>query len=252
MGGLKVLVVDDNRHMVKTICDILKVKGYEALPAYCGEEAVAKAREDGPDCVLMDLRMPGIDGVKTLEMIREANPTLPVLLISAFATEEQVEEAQRHGVSAVLSKPLDIQVVFCFLSHLGKGERHIMESKGGNMPGKNQSESGETLRNRIRKEIIPILYQVARTDENRFQNPHVVSCWRKKGCEMTGCPAYGNMESRCWYLAGTFCGGKIQGTFVDKCGGCTQCDVFKESCPTLVEEVGEAVNNLTQLSHLLN
>lgn len=120
MGELKVLVVDDNRHMVKTLCDILEVKGYEALPAYSGEEAVAKAMEDGPDCVLMDLRMPGIDGVKTLEMIREVDPTLPVLLISAFATEEQVEEAQRHGVSAVLSKPLDIQVVFCFLSHLGQ------------------------------------------------------------------------------------------------------------------------------------
>ncbi|MCM2359881.1 MAG: diguanylate cyclase [Geobacteraceae bacterium] len=241
---VKILVVDDNRGMVKTICDILKAKGFESILAYSGEEAVEKVKADRPGCVLMDLRMPGIDGVKTLEQIRKVAPALPVLLITAYATEEQVEEAKRHGVSAVLTKPLDIQEFFCLLSQLGKGERHMVPAKGGSMSGKVQADSGETIRDRIRKEIIPVLYQVARINETKFHNPHLVCCWERKGCEMKDCPAYGNTEVRCWYRAGTYCGGKIQGTFVDKCGGCRQCDVFQESCPTVVEEVGEAANNL--------
>ena len=240
---VKVLVVDDNRVMVKTICDILKFNGYESIIAYSGEEAVEKVQAENPGCVLMDLKMPGIDGVKALELIREVDPVLPVLLFSAFATEEQVEEAERFGASAVLPKPLDMQLFFCFLSHIGKGESH-MKSAGENMSGKKQADSDDTIRDRIRNEIIPILYNFARNDEMKFQNPHIVNCWEIKGCEMKDCPAYDKTGIPCWYLAGTYCGGKIQGAFAEKCGGCRQCEVFKEFCPTVVEEVGEAVNNL--------
>lgn len=119
---VKVLVVDDNRVMVKTIRDILQARGYESIIAYSGEEALEKVRTDNPGCVLMDLKMPGIDGVKALELIREVDPVLPVLLYSAFATEEQIEEAKRFGASAVLPKPLDIPLFFCFLSHFGERE----------------------------------------------------------------------------------------------------------------------------------
>lgn len=119
---LKVLVVDDDRRMVKTICDILRVKGYEAVPAHSGEEAVAKVRAEAFGCVLMDIRMPGIDGTEAQQMIRDAAPDLPVLLMSAYATDEQAEEAKRQGAYSVLTKPLDIQMVLSFLSLLRKEE----------------------------------------------------------------------------------------------------------------------------------
>lgn len=112
------------------------------------------------------------------------------------------------------------------------------------MLGKKGTDAANAVCDRIREEIIPILYQVVQSDETRFQNPHAVRCWERKGCTKTDCPAYGTTDVRCWYRAGTYCGGVIQGTFVDKCGECRQCDVFRESCPTLVEEVGEALNNL--------
>ena len=112
------------------------------------------------------------------------------------------------------------------------------------MLGKKPTVSGEAICNRIREEIIPILYQVVHNDGITFHNPHVVHCWETKKCERIDCPAYGNTEVPCWYRAGTYCGGNIQGTFVDKCGGCRKCEVFLTSCPTLVEEIGEALNNL--------
>jgi DNA-binding NtrC family response regulator len=117
-----VLVVDDDRRMVKTICDILRVKGYEAAEAYSGEEAVARVKADGPDCVLMDVKMPGIDGVEALKMIQAEAPQLPVVLMSAYATDDQAQEAKRLGAFAVLTKPIDFQQVLSFLSLLRKEE----------------------------------------------------------------------------------------------------------------------------------
>ncbi len=119
---LKVLVVDDDRRMVKTICDILKVKGHDSIEAYSGEEAVTMARDQRPDCVLMDIRMPGIDGVEALKIIKTTFPELPVVLMSAFATPNQVEEAKEQGAYTVLTKPINIQVLLSFLSLLRKEE----------------------------------------------------------------------------------------------------------------------------------
>jgi len=119
---VKVLVVDDDRRMVRTICDILNVKGYQAEPAYTGEEAVEKVKSGLPDCVLMDIKMPGIDGVKALNIIKTLLPELPVVLMSAYATDEQIEEAKRQGAYAVLTKPIDLQVVLSFVSLVRKEE----------------------------------------------------------------------------------------------------------------------------------
>lgn len=72
---MKILVVDDDRRIVKTTCDILKIKGYEAIAAYSGEEGLAKVRSDPPDCVLMDIKMPGINGVEAISRCRQSFPS---------------------------------------------------------------------------------------------------------------------------------------------------------------------------------
>lgn len=72
--SVKVLVVDDDRRMVKTICDILKTEGLETAPAFTGEDAVEIVKAEGPDCVLMDIKMPGIDGLQALRMMKQLDP----------------------------------------------------------------------------------------------------------------------------------------------------------------------------------
>jgi two-component system response regulator HydG len=121
-GAVTVLVVDDDHRMVKTLCDILRIKGHKAIPAYSGEEALEKIRPEMPDCVLMDIRMPGISGVEATEMIRLQAPDLPVILMSAYPTDEQTLEANRHGAYSVLTKPVDLHLVLSFLSLLRKEE----------------------------------------------------------------------------------------------------------------------------------
>ena len=120
--AITVLVVDDDRRMVKTISDILRIKGFKAEPAYSGEEAVEKVMSMDFDCVLMDLKMPEIDGVEALKLIKEQAPGLPVVMMSAYATEEQANEAKGEGAYSILAKPIDVQQMLSFLSMLRKEE----------------------------------------------------------------------------------------------------------------------------------
>lgn len=119
---MKILVVDDDQRIVKTTCDILKIKGYETIAAYSGEEGVGKVRNDPPDCVLMDIKMPGISGVEAMKQMHGIVPLLPVVLVSAYATDELMAEARQSGAYAVLSKPLNFPMILSFLSLLRKEE----------------------------------------------------------------------------------------------------------------------------------
>ncbi len=117
---MKILVVDDDKGIVKTTCDILKFKGHEPIAAFDGEEGVERVRTEAPDCVLMDIKMPGINGVEAMRRMKEISPSLPVILVSAYATDSLIEEARQIGADAVLSKPLNFEMVLSFLSLLRK------------------------------------------------------------------------------------------------------------------------------------
>jgi two-component system, NtrC family, response regulator HydG len=121
----KVLVVDDDVRMTRTICDILIIKGYGAIDANSGEEALEKLQSCVPDCILMDIKMEGIDGIETLKIIREKVPEVPIILMSGYVTEEQISEAKLHGAYVVLNKPVDIKTILTFLSILKK-EKNIL------------------------------------------------------------------------------------------------------------------------------
>ncbi|MEW6219490.1 MAG: GGDEF domain-containing protein [Thermodesulfobacteriota bacterium] len=101
-----------------------------------------------------------------------------------------------------------------------------------------------TLLERIRQEIIPVIEQAIADDEVCFRNPHLPRCWEAKACDKGSCPAYHQVKERCWQKAGTYCGGKVQGDFVAKHGSCVRCEVFAAACPTVVEELGEHLNNM--------
>ncbi|MBI5445010.1 MAG: response regulator [Deltaproteobacteria bacterium] len=119
---MRVLVVDDDRRIVRTTCDILRIKGHEAIAAYSGEEGLKVVQTAPPDCVMMDIRMPGIGGVEAMKRMNALAPSLPVVLVSAYATEEVTEDAKKSGAYAVLAKPINFQMVLTFLGLLRKEE----------------------------------------------------------------------------------------------------------------------------------
>lgn len=175
----KILVVDDDQRMVKTICDILKVKGFDTVSAFSGEEAVEKAASETPDCVLMDLKMPGIDGVEALTMIKAASPGLPVVLMSAYASDERTEEARKQGAYGVLAKPVDIQQVLSFLSILRKEEsilivdddpefcktlRDILQARGYRVETESDADSVMGLMEKDYKLLVVLDLKLGATD----------------------------------------------------------------------------------------
>ena len=117
---LRILVVDDDPMMAKTVRDILKVKGHAAEVVYSGPEALEKLAGNSFDCVLSDIKMPEINGVELYRAIKAKQPDLPVVLITAYTNDRLVKEGLEEGVIAALAKPLDINALLSFFSALRK------------------------------------------------------------------------------------------------------------------------------------
>jgi two-component system response regulator HydG len=119
----RVLVVDDDRQMVKTIRAILEHRGWEAIPAYSGEEAVAAATSGDAQfgAVLMDVRMPGMNGVEACLKMHAAHPDMPVILMTAYAAQEILAQARRAGVVTIMPKPLAWPKLMAHLDRLSHG-----------------------------------------------------------------------------------------------------------------------------------
>jgi len=105
------LIVDDEPSMRSTLSEILVNEGYRVHCAGSGEEALDLCRTVLPQIVLMDVRMPGIDGVETFRRIRRHQEGVGVILMSAYSTESLKEVALEEGAIAFLPKPLDLQKV---------------------------------------------------------------------------------------------------------------------------------------------
>ena len=79
----------------------------------------------------------------------------------------------------------------------------------------------------------------------RFENPSLTPCWEAKQCDNTACPSYRNQENlRCWEVAGTACGGKVQGRFAQKLGDCSLCEVYRRARANPVTDLGETFNTM--------
>jgi len=104
-----VLIVDDDAGMVESLCDILSEKDYRAEGAASGEEAIEKAGRRPFDCFLMDIKMPGKNGVDTFRELKRMYPDAYVVFMTAYSSSELVDEAKKEGAVEVLAKPLDLE-----------------------------------------------------------------------------------------------------------------------------------------------
>jgi CheY-like chemotaxis protein len=104
---IKVMVVEDDKDFLYTIGYWLKSKGYNVVTANNGLEAVETIKKEPVDIVFLDLHMPVMDGVEALKNIRKINKNLPVIIITAFATDERISEAEKYGISGFFSKDKD-------------------------------------------------------------------------------------------------------------------------------------------------
>jgi two-component system cell cycle response regulator DivK len=116
MTATRVLVVEDNPKNMKLVRDVLEYAGYEVIEATSGEDGVRLAEVERPQLILMDLQLPGIDGVETLRQIRvgrdgQGGQDTPVVAVTAFAMDEDRARAFASGFDGYVEKPISVRAL---------------------------------------------------------------------------------------------------------------------------------------------
>jgi two-component system cell cycle response regulator DivK len=111
MSPHRILVVEDNPKNLKLVRDVLTYSGYEVIEATTGEDGVRLAEQVGPDLILMDLQLPGIDGAEALRRIRIGGHALgvPVVAVTAFAMNDDRTRAFEFGFDGYVEKPISVR-----------------------------------------------------------------------------------------------------------------------------------------------
>lgn len=104
--SLDILVVDDNQDLAESLADVLEMSGHDVSLAYSGEEAIEIYSKREFDHVLMDVKMPGINGVESFLEMRKIKPDARVVLMTGYAVEELLNKARQNGAAAIIYKPV--------------------------------------------------------------------------------------------------------------------------------------------------
>ncbi len=107
MPRSRILVIDDDANIRESLRMTLEYNGYEFVGAATGQEGITLAEREQPDVVLLDIKMPGMDGMEVLGRLRAATETLPVVMISGHGTTSTAVEAIKRGASDFLDKPFE-------------------------------------------------------------------------------------------------------------------------------------------------
>jgi len=136
MGGEKsdmakeeILIVDDEKNIRTSLEGVLRDEGYRPISVPSGEEALALVRQGPPDLILLDIWLPGIDGLDTLEEIRKADPELPVIMISGHGTIETAVRATKLGAYDFIEKPLSLEKTLLSVRHALDQGRLLRENR---------------------------------------------------------------------------------------------------------------------------
>ncbi|MBD3234380.1 MAG: response regulator [candidate division Zixibacteria bacterium] len=107
----KILLVDDEKEFVHTLSERLLTRDLETSVVYNGEEALKFVEKDQPDVMVLDLMMPGIDGIEVLRQVKSKHPDVEVIILTGHGSEREENLARDLGAFAYLQKPVDIDVL---------------------------------------------------------------------------------------------------------------------------------------------
>ena len=132
MSKIKLLLVDDEEDYVKTMAERMEMRDVGSRVALSGEEALQMVEEDAPDVMVLDLRMPGINGMEVLERVKREHPHVQVIILTGHGSEKEEEEARRLGAFQYLQKPADTSDLLATVrSAWSKGLQFLKDSRDG-------------------------------------------------------------------------------------------------------------------------
>jgi DNA-binding NtrC family response regulator len=111
VSKINILLVDDEEEFVKALSERIQLRDHGSEIALSGEQALKKIGEKRPDVMVLDLKMPGMNGIEVLRHVRKAYPELPVIILTGHGTDKDEEEALRLGAFQYLKKPVKIEIL---------------------------------------------------------------------------------------------------------------------------------------------
>lgn len=127
MSRRRILWIDDEIDSLRSHIFALSERGYEIVPAASGDEGVELLREGGYDAVLLDQVMPGMDGISTLQLIRQVDPSVPVIMVTQSSDESLINEALASKIDDFLIKPLRPEQIVSTLKRVLEKEKLIQD-----------------------------------------------------------------------------------------------------------------------------
>jgi DNA-binding NtrC family response regulator len=106
-----ILVVDDETQISDLLRDFLTQEGYQVFTAANGVEAISSGKQNRPDLALLDLKMPGMDGIEVFQKLREVKKDIGVIFLTGYGTLKTAKQAMRLGAYDYLTKPFDLGLV---------------------------------------------------------------------------------------------------------------------------------------------
>ena len=122
------MLVDDEERFLSTTKKLLSKKGYEVITAASGAEALDALRFNEIHVVILDVKMPGMDGIETLKAIKRSHPLVEVIMLTGHATVESAVEGLKSGATDYLMKPTDVQDLI-LKAEEAFGKRKVLEEK---------------------------------------------------------------------------------------------------------------------------
>jgi len=166
-----ILVVDDEPQILQAIAGLLQDEDFEVLTAPEGEAALKKVREELPDLVLLDIALPGRDGLEILKDLKDQHPTLPVIMISAYGSVENAVKATRLGAYDFIEKPPHADKIILSvrnaleMARLSEENRRLRQQAAPVREIIGQSEAIQQVRDKLRL-VAPTSASVLITGEN--------------------------------------------------------------------------------------
>ena len=116
LGAMMVFVVDDDKSVRKALARLLKSAGVPARAFASGEELLLAEKSEEPDCMIVDIQMPGMNGFELCEKLKQSGSQVPVIFMTAFDDDRSRERAHDAGAIAYFRKPIDDQVLLDSIS----------------------------------------------------------------------------------------------------------------------------------------
>jgi len=125
----RVLLVDDEVEFTSTLAARMRMRGLEVDVAESGIEALQRVEETVYDAIILDVAMPGMDGIETLKRLLGRDPDLQVMLLTGHATVQTGVEAMRSGAIELLEKPANLEEILAHVERARKSSDHVKEKR---------------------------------------------------------------------------------------------------------------------------